>query len=140
HGLDPSCTTPKGPRIAVAARPRPEKSTMMPRQKMTACVMLSPRDPDCRFRKNDIVMGIMGKTQGVKIVSRPNPKATARNGARSPDAPVAGDALSTGAAAGSAYPAGIAGGATAAAAASTVNVAVTFFVTGGMKCDASQTW
>ena len=140
HGFEPSCTTPNGPSSAVAARPRPENNTMMPRQKMIACVTLSRRDPDCRFRKNDIVIGIMGNTHGVKMVSSPKPKATARNGARSPEAAVADPAGdSTGADAGSAYPAGI-GAAPAVAAASTVSVAVTILVTGGMQCVASHTW
>ena len=85
HGLDPRVTMPNGPRIAVVARPRPENSTMIPRQKTRACTMLSRRPPDCRLRKYDIVIGIMGKTQGVKMEARPKPKATARN-ASSPSA------------------------------------------------------
>ena len=89
HGFEPSCTTPNGPEQRRGRSPRPENSTMMPRQKTMACVTLSRRDPDCRFRKNDMVIGIMGKTQGVKMVSSPKPKATARNGARSPEAAVA---------------------------------------------------
>ena len=51
---------------------------MIPRQKTTACTMLSRRPPDCRLRKYDIVIGIMGKTQGVKMEASPKPKATAR--------------------------------------------------------------
>ena len=38
HGLEPSCTTPKGPASAVTRKPSPVKSTMMPRQKTSACV------------------------------------------------------------------------------------------------------
>src|SRR4051794_3765804 len=82
HGLDPSVTMPNGPRMAVVARPSPENSTTIPRQKTRAWTMLSRRPPDWRFRKYDIVIGIMGKTQGVKIEARPNPKATARKPAR----------------------------------------------------------
>ena len=78
HGFEPSCTMPNGPRIAVATRPRPENSTMMPRQKISACVTLSRRDPDGRFRKNDMVIGIIGNTQGVKIAARPKPNAVSR--------------------------------------------------------------
>ena len=37
---------------------------------------LSRRVPDCRLRKYDIVIGIIGKTQGVKIEASPKPKAT----------------------------------------------------------------
>jgi hypothetical protein len=51
HGLLPRVTMPNGPRMAVVARPRPEKSTMIPRQKTNACTMLSRRPPDCRLRK-----------------------------------------------------------------------------------------
>src|ERR1044072_2673706 len=101
--------------------------------------MLSRRDPDCRFRKNDIVMGIIGNTQGLKMVSSPKPNATARNAARSPEFSGVDAAASTGAQPGSAYPAGTAGTAAAVAAASTVSVAVTFLVTGGMQCVASHT-
>jgi hypothetical protein len=82
HGLEPSCTTPKGPSSAVISRPIPEKSTMIPRQKTTACVTPSPLPADCRFRKNDMVIGIIGKTHGVKIEASPKPKATSRNPAR----------------------------------------------------------
>ena len=34
--------------------------------------------PGCRLRKYDMVMGIMGKTQGVKMQASPAPKATSR--------------------------------------------------------------
>src|ERR1022692_3091638 len=67
-----------------------------------------------RFRKNDIVMGIMGKTHGVKIAARPKPKATSRN---APRLWVPGLTCADGAAAArvfggpvaSAYPAGMGG-------------------------------
>src|SRR5215831_6210789 len=84
----------------------PEKSTTIPRQKTAACTMLSRRPPDCRFRKYDIVMGIIGKTQGVKIDASPKPNATSRNAARlwsegrGPESGRGGDA--------SVYPAGMA--------------------------------
>ena len=52
---------------------------MIPRQKTTACATPSPRPPDWRLRKYDIVIGIIGKTQGVKMEARPKPKATSRN-------------------------------------------------------------
>lgn len=55
---------------------------MIPRQNTTAWTMLSRLPPDCRLRKYDMVIGIIGKTQGVKIARSPNPKATNRNAAR----------------------------------------------------------
>ena len=68
--LEPSWTTPKGPRIAVTASPRPEKARR--------CRGRRPPPADyrgfrrtCRFRKYDIVIGIIGKTQGVKMEARP---------------------------------------------------------------------
>src|ERR1017187_4724813 len=71
-------------------------------------------------------MGIMGKTQGVKMEARPKPKATARN-ARSPSAGAVGvdawvDDGSGAGARGSEYPAGITT-AEGEAAGSTVSVA-----------------
>jgi hypothetical protein len=42
-------------------------------------MMLSLREPEGRFRKKDIVIGIMGKTQGVKIAAMPRPNASSRN-------------------------------------------------------------
>src|ERR1035438_2173475 len=79
HGLAPRFFTPAGPSSKVVTRPSPEKSTTIPRQKTTAWVTESRRPPDWRLRKYDMVMGIMGKTQGVKIDARPKPNATARN-------------------------------------------------------------
>jgi hypothetical protein len=74
------------------------------------------------------VIGIMGKTQGVKMEARPKPKATARN-ASSPSAGTPGaagvaavDAAAGSGARGSEYPAGITTAA-GAAAGSTVRVA-----------------
>jgi len=53
--------------------------------------------PDCRLRKYDIVMGIIGKTHGVKMQASPAPNATSRNAPQPCDsdgglaaAPVAG--------------------------------------------------
>ena len=46
HGLEPSCTTPNGPSMAVVSRPSPENSTTIPRQKTAACATLSRRPPD----------------------------------------------------------------------------------------------
>ena len=66
----------------MAARPSPENSTTIPRQNTTACILL----PLSRFRKNETVMGTMGKTQGVKIAASPKPNATSKNGARPPEA------------------------------------------------------
>src|ERR1019366_257399 len=66
QGLEPSCLKPTGPSSRVARRPRLEKRTTIPRQKTTACMTPSRFSPDCWLRKYDIVMGIMGKTQGVK--------------------------------------------------------------------------
>src|SRR4051794_11996367 len=74
HGLDPSATTPNGPSSAVIASPIPVNSTIIPRQNTTACATL-----DWRFRKYDIVIGIIGNTHGVKIEASPKPKATSRN-------------------------------------------------------------
>ena len=51
QGLDPRVTMPNGHRMAVVAKPSPEKSTMIPRQKTPACTTLSRRPPDCRLRK-----------------------------------------------------------------------------------------
>ncbi len=79
QGLDPSCTTPNGPSSAVAANPSDENSTTMPSENTAACTMLAFRDPVCRLRKNDMVIGIIGNTHGVKIAASPKPKATSRN-------------------------------------------------------------
>src|SRR5581483_12379429 len=46
---------------------------------MTACRTPWPREPDCRFRKKDTVIGIIGKTHGVKIAATPKPNASRRN-------------------------------------------------------------
>src|SRR5215475_7349460 len=76
------------------------------------------------FRKNETVIGIIGKTHGVKIERRPKPNAARAKVPRlSVGAPGAVAALADGggAAPGSKYPAGIAA-VTAGAAESTVNV------------------
>ena len=68
-------------------------------------------------------MGIMGKTQGVKMEARPKPKATARNASSPSAGGAAVDDWDAAGACGSEYPAGmtIAAG---EAAGSTVRVAV----------------
>ncbi len=78
------------------SKPMPENSTMIPRQKTTACATPSRLPPACRLRKYDMVMGIMGKTQGVKMQANPTPKASSRNCAR-PVSAEAGDAEPEGA-------------------------------------------
>ena len=50
----------------------------MPIQKIAAWVTMAAFDAPCLFRKNDMVIGIMGNTQGVKIEASPKPKATPR--------------------------------------------------------------
>src|ERR1043165_777429 len=98
--------------------------------------------------KKETVIGIIGKTHGVKIDAMPNPKAESRKVQRSSGAAVALKA--TGAAAGfaegaaavptftSLYPAGAAnaGGAGADESIATVNDAV--FLRGGKHCLSSQ--
>ena len=51
----------------------------MPREKTTACKI-----PPRWFKKNETVMGIIGKTQGVKMAARPSPKAVIKNVGRLP--------------------------------------------------------
>src|ERR1700735_5729056 len=75
HGLLPSLTTPEAPEMAVISTPRPVNKTMMPRQKTIACNTPSRLPPDWRFKKNETVNGIMGKTQGVKMAASPAPNA-----------------------------------------------------------------
>src|SRR5207248_7210437 len=79
QGFEPSCFTPTGPSTAVTSSPNPENRTTMPRQKTIACASPPRFSPDCRLRKYDMVIGIMGKTQGVKMHARPAPNATRRN-------------------------------------------------------------
>src|ERR1700689_3280876 len=105
--------------------------------------MASRRVP-WRFRKYDMVMGIMGKTQGVKMAARPNPKATSRNAPRLWVFVVAveGVALATrafGAPLNSMNPAGITGAA-ARAAESMVRLALAVRRTGGMHRRSLQVW
>src|ERR1039457_5364795 len=78
QGLEPSCLTPTGPSSRVASRPRSEKRTTIPRQKTTARMTPSRFPPDCCWRKYDMGMGIIGKTQGVNMLGRPKPKAPRR--------------------------------------------------------------
>src|SRR5215472_14791207 len=80
--FEPNCTTPNGPRIEVTARPSAVNRTTMPRQKITACETMDARDAPCLLRKNDMVIGIIGKTQGVNMEARPNPNATPRKANR----------------------------------------------------------
>src|SRR6266496_5803809 len=77
QGFDPSACTPTGPAIAFTRRPSPAKSTIMPRQNTIAC-----DNAFFRVRKNDTVIGIIGKTHGVKIEATPAPKAVRRNQAK----------------------------------------------------------
>src|ERR1035441_2818165 len=108
HGLEPSCLTPTGPSTAVTSSPIPEKSTMIPRHKTTAWVTPLRFSPDCWLRKYDIVMGIMGKTHGVKMQASPAPNANSRNAPqpRASDGGAAGAPAAGGLA--SAKPAGMA--------------------------------
>ena len=76
--LAPTWLTPAGPSASVATSPRPVNKTMIPRQNVNACAK-----PPFWPTKKDIVMGIMGKTQGVKTAASPNPNASTRNDPRS---------------------------------------------------------
>src|ERR1700722_10456412 len=105
--------------------------------------MASRRVP-WRFRKYDMVMGIMGKTQGVKMAAKPNPKATSRNVPRLCVAVVAelGEAAAARAFGGpvnSMNPAGMAAAAERAAG-STVRLAVAVRRTGGIQKRSLQVW
>src|SRR5262249_21765810 len=75
QGLDPSRTTPNGPSSVVVSRPIPEKSTMIPMQNKAAWNTTARL-----FRKYDMVMGIIGKTQGVKMANNPPPNARSIKG------------------------------------------------------------
>src|SRR5580704_7005565 len=75
QGFEPNCLTPTGPSTAVTSSPIPENRTMIPRQKTTACDTPPRFSPDCWLRKYDMVMGIMGKTHGVKMHASPAPNA-----------------------------------------------------------------
>src|SRR5690242_16608690 len=83
HGLLPNCTTPNGPAMALTMTPRAVNRTIMPRQKMMACVMPSRLVPDCRLMKYETVKGIIGNTHGVKMAARPAPKVASRNSVKS---------------------------------------------------------
>jgi hypothetical protein len=138
QGFEPSCLTPTGPSSAVTSNPKPEKRTMIPRQKTTACATPPRFPPDCWWRKNDIVMGIMGKTQGVKIQASPAPKATSRN---APQPCASGDGTAADAADGgwaSANPAGMARDG-AGAAGSTVSATVRVHLPGTQR-ESLQVW
>ena len=100
HGFEPSCTTPNGPTRAVTASPiavKQHNDSQAEERRLPQ--RLAPR---CRFKKNESVIGIIGKTHGVKIAARPNPKATRRKlqtlgsrclrrGSRQSRAPLAGE-------------------------------------------------
>src|SRR5579884_2039220 len=111
---------------------------------MTACRTPWLREPDCRLRKNETVIGIMGKTQGVKIAANPNPNATRRNRPRPSEAagPAAGaedefpDECRTPA---SRYPAGALTDA-AGAAGSMIRFADAVFFLGGRHMVSLQAW
>ena len=89
----------------------------------------SDRDPESRFRKYDIVIGIIGNTQGVKIDARPKPRAVSRKGNKSSSLPPAGFTGTAALGDTSIIPAGT--GKAAAAPAATVNVATAVFFFGG---------
>ena len=139
HGFDPSCTTPNGPEDrrdeqseAGEQHDDPEAEDHRLHRRCRAA------PPDCRLRKYDIVIGIIGKTQGVKIEARPKPKATSRK-APSPwcrrprrrRRPAGGGRLGFGVAGGN--------GDAAAAAGSTVRVAVPDH-RDGTHCVSLQVW
>ena len=88
-------------------------------------------------------MGTIGKTHGVKMAARPNPKAAARNNARpceSPAAAAPGEVVvATALGLASMYPAGAANAATFAEA-STTRVAVTARFTGGRHRRSLHIW
>src|SRR5437016_6247235 len=83
HGFEPSCCTPTGPAMALTRRPSPAKRTTIPRQNTIAC-----DNAFLRVRKNETVIGIIGKTQGVKIDASPAPNAVRRNQAKLSSPPV----------------------------------------------------
>src|SRR5262245_38081468 len=105
--------------------------------------MPSERPPDSLFRKNDIVIGIMGNTHGVKIANSPVPKASNKNGPISCASSLGGGEAGGAAAAGgpgtnSINPAGIEFGCTRALG-SIVTGAVAVNLRGGRQRVASQT-
>ena len=107
QGFEPSVTIPKGPRRGGGEPDSGEQHDDSEAEDQRLDDTFPP-SPDCRFRKYDIVIGIIGKTQGVKIDARPNPKATARK----PASLSGGAASAAGASAGalgSAYPLGMDG-------------------------------
>ncbi len=56
---------------------------MIPRQNIAACVTACRRVDSGRFRKNDMVIGIIGNTHGVKMARKPKPNAASRKIPRS---------------------------------------------------------
>ncbi len=77
--FDPSVCMPKGPRMAETPAPRPVNNATTPTAKIEAWMTDDFFSPDWVETKYDIVIGIIGKTQGVKIASSPMPKASAAN-------------------------------------------------------------
>ena len=71
----PSVCMPKGPRTTDTAAPRPVNKAMTPTTNTVACITEAFFSPDCVDMKYDIVIGIIGKTQGVKMANKPMPKA-----------------------------------------------------------------
>ena len=115
----------------------------MPDENTTACKI-----PPRWFRKNETVIGIIGKTQGVKIAARPSPKAVIRNAGRPPVFAPAGAPVEfgaelapalitfTAAAPGliSVYPAGTTNATGAGALGSTITMNDGVFFRGGKHC------
>src|SRR5579862_3730063 len=95
------------------------------------------------FRKNETVMGIIGKTQGVNTAASPNPNAVSAK-ARSPccedPAGTFSDTLSTGGAPGftSVYPAGALNSSISGANAAAVSLNAAVLVLGFRHCLSSQ--
>ena len=78
--FEPSRRSPKGPSASETIVPKPVKSTTTPTQNIVAWTKEGFFEPACVLTKYDMVIGIIGNTQGVKIASRPNPNAIPANG------------------------------------------------------------
>jgi hypothetical protein len=74
HGFEPNCTTPNGPTAAETPNPSRQNSTTIPSENTSAWT-----SPPRWFKKNDTVIGIIGKTHGVKIAASPKPNAVSKN-------------------------------------------------------------
>src|ERR1700740_1623514 len=98
------------------------------------------------FRKNETVMGIIGKTHGVKIAASPNPNAVSANAARpcwEGVGAVAGGLIATATSEGppgftSIYPAGTLNSSMAGANAAAVSLNAAVLVLGFRHCLSSQ--